>query len=647
MAKRPTVNTLTNTASPTYLTQLNQNFSNIQAQFDNTLSLDGSLPNAMNADLDLNDFDLINAGTVNADNLVVAGTNLNSVVGQAAASATAAATSASAAAASATTASAYTPAYFDNVAALLADTRAWPTGQILNTREEGFAYEVAASGASDQDLTTAGGVKLYVLANDVVIFAQFAPVSGSTNQSTLAQKAADRAKALGARLHFGALSGSTTYTFANVDIAGLTVTFDPDVTISPPAANSTQWCFVAVGTAGGRITKPTKLIGPRTVGHSTAKGLCKFEYCNEPYVGDVISTGYSTSGVANIIVWMLECLNPVVDGGNIVGAEKGVSFESCTNPVCHNLTGSSFYNDGIIFYTNPSGTLTTNAKSTGNVISGFAISNLGGRGGIHFYGCDGAVSVGDTVSNDSSQTQDDTGGIRFRDCRDFSAVGYDVTQCRSSVLVNHVNDYLAITQSFGAIGPGSINNFRKFGVIIASATSITCSVSGAKISNGPDIASVPNSAGISHGGIGSVSGCSLQDMRCRGVTISGKVSVSGNNFLRAGKGASSVPSVLIDGDAVVSGNYFSDDAGSPIATMAIRVPSGGSAVIGPNNFGVGITDFNELSSGSTLKGDSIVRYKFGGAPVFTGVTIATSGLKIATNSSGVPYAYYSGAWNTI
>ena len=163
MAKRPTINTLTNTASPTYLTQLNQNFSNIQAQFDNTLSLDGSLPNAMNADLDLNDFDLINAGTVNADNLVVAGTNLNSVVGQAAASATAAATSASAAAASATTASAYTPAYFDNVAALLADTRAWPTGQILNTREEGFAYEVAASGASNHHITTAGGVKLYVL----------------------------------------------------------------------------------------------------------------------------------------------------------------------------------------------------------------------------------------------------------------------------------------------------------------------------------------------------------------------------------------------------------------------------------------------------------------------------------------------------
>jgi hypothetical protein len=117
----------------------------------------------MNADLDLNDFDLINAGTVNADNLVVAGTNLNSVVGQAATSASNAAASATSAAASATTASQYTPAYFNNVAALLADTRAWPTGQILNTRAEGFSYQVAASGATNQHVTTAGGVKLYVL----------------------------------------------------------------------------------------------------------------------------------------------------------------------------------------------------------------------------------------------------------------------------------------------------------------------------------------------------------------------------------------------------------------------------------------------------------------------------------------------------
>jgi parallel beta-helix repeat protein len=144
----------------------------------------------MNADLDLNDFDLINAGTVNADNLVVAGTNLNSVVAQAATSATNAATSASSAAASASTASQYTPAYFTDVAELLADTRSWPTGQILNTREEGFAYEVVTSG---QHVTTAGGVKLIVLPGDggVNVKAFGAVGNGTTNDAAAVQLALD------------------------------------------------------------------------------------------------------------------------------------------------------------------------------------------------------------------------------------------------------------------------------------------------------------------------------------------------------------------------------------------------------------------------------------------------------------------------
>lgn len=55
---------------------------------------------------------------------------------------------------------------FMNAAAVIADTgmtySTVAAGDVVRTREEGFAYEVAASGASDQHLTTAGGVKLYV-----------------------------------------------------------------------------------------------------------------------------------------------------------------------------------------------------------------------------------------------------------------------------------------------------------------------------------------------------------------------------------------------------------------------------------------------------------------------------------------------------
>lgn len=181
MTKRPTINTLTNTASPTYLTQLNQNFTNVKNQFDNTLSLDGSLPNAMNADLDLNGNDLINGGTLSADKVVVGGIDLTTQVSNAAASATSAA-------ASAATATAYTPAYFNNFTALKADTRTWPVGQLLNTRAEGFAYQVVTSG---QHLTTTGGVKLIVLpSNSGYNVKAFGAVGNGTTDDTATIQAA-------------------------------------------------------------------------------------------------------------------------------------------------------------------------------------------------------------------------------------------------------------------------------------------------------------------------------------------------------------------------------------------------------------------------------------------------------------------------
>lgn len=160
MAKKPSVTTISSGYASN--TQLNNNLTALRDAFDNTLSLDGSSPNAMGADIDLNGNDLLNAGVVNADNVVVDGINLTTQVANAAASASSAAASASAA-------SQYTPAYFDNVTALLADTRSWPTGQILNTREEGFAYEVAAPGASDHHVTTAGGEKLYGISGSLPI----------------------------------------------------------------------------------------------------------------------------------------------------------------------------------------------------------------------------------------------------------------------------------------------------------------------------------------------------------------------------------------------------------------------------------------------------------------------------------------------
>jgi len=92
--------------------------------------------------------------------------------------------------ASATEAALYDGIWFDDVAALLADTtRTYANttaGKYIRTRKDGFSYQVAASGASDQHVTMAGGLKLYVKPNSAseVSPLQFgSPVDGTNDDS--------------------------------------------------------------------------------------------------------------------------------------------------------------------------------------------------------------------------------------------------------------------------------------------------------------------------------------------------------------------------------------------------------------------------------------------------------------------------------
>lgn len=62
MTKKPTLTTITSGFASN--TQLNDNFEKLRTAFDNTLSLDGSTPNAMNADLDLNGNSINNVDTL-------------------------------------------------------------------------------------------------------------------------------------------------------------------------------------------------------------------------------------------------------------------------------------------------------------------------------------------------------------------------------------------------------------------------------------------------------------------------------------------------------------------------------------------------------------------------------------------------------
>ena len=107
MAKRPTTTSIT--TGHASITALNANITALKEGFDNTISRDGSSPNTMSADLDLNGNDLNNVGALKntSGQDIVALTQgymntANTAATNASNSATASATSASSSATSAT-----------------------------------------------------------------------------------------------------------------------------------------------------------------------------------------------------------------------------------------------------------------------------------------------------------------------------------------------------------------------------------------------------------------------------------------------------------------------------------------------------------------------------------------------------------------
>ena len=90
---------------------------------------------------------------------------------------------------------------FLNLAELLADTKTYTQivqGKVIQTRNEGFRFEVAASGATDHSMITAGGVKLYVVNSLVfVVDAYGAKGDGVTASAAGAQAAMDACYAAG------------------------------------------------------------------------------------------------------------------------------------------------------------------------------------------------------------------------------------------------------------------------------------------------------------------------------------------------------------------------------------------------------------------------------------------------------------------
>ena len=172
MAKKPTVTTITTGYSSA--DTLNENFEALRDGFDNTLSLDGSTPNAMEADLDLNGNNIIGAA-----GLLVNGTDYLSDVEAAKVAAQAAQAAAELAETNAETAE--TNAESSETAAGLSATAA--------------ATSATASAASAVDATNNGAAQVALAAAQVTLAetAKTAAELAETNAETAESNAATSA----------------------------------------------------------------------------------------------------------------------------------------------------------------------------------------------------------------------------------------------------------------------------------------------------------------------------------------------------------------------------------------------------------------------------------------------------------------------
>lgn len=470
----------------------------------------------------------------------------------------------------------------------------------------------------------------------------FGAVSGSSNQSVIFQKAADAAKATTGKLLINGRGTATTYAFTNVDISGLDVIVEPNVSIVAYSGAS-GYSFVVVGTSGARVTSKTRLYNANLDGGGIMSGVFSARYADYAEAHDCsavnIPTGVSPDGAG---VTFYECIYPKVVHGFYSGGRTGALFTSCTKPIADGVVTDNQGRDGILFYTSPTGTTTTDALAINCKTTKFCINGEAGRGGVQFYGVRRAKALGCTSSDDSSQTFDDTAAIRFRDCEDFFADSYNASQCRTGVLVNNVGDYASAPHNIvvrGAIAGGNVDSTTKYGIAVA-AIGVVCPVTGAKVSN---VAGGTGAAGIYHAGSGDISG-SLSDMPCSGVISSGTGTKIAVNCTRVGTGGTSVAAVSVSGHAVIGNCTFSDNRGTPTATLAIRVNSGGIATLGANHYGVGITDFVQADTGSTIKrGSAPIRQKFAGTPSTGGTPEAGTQ---AMDTNGVMYTRIISSWYT-
>jgi len=171
MAKKATITPVTDTVNNA--SAINQQLNAINNQLENTLSLDGSVPNAMGADIDLNDNDLLNVKSLDLTGiLTISGVDITDKFAQASADAASAAQDADDAAASEVNAaeSAVNAALYDPTSRFITIADMAPATGLqdgeyslvqegFNGKNETFQYDAASTATADGALiVTATGM---------------------------------------------------------------------------------------------------------------------------------------------------------------------------------------------------------------------------------------------------------------------------------------------------------------------------------------------------------------------------------------------------------------------------------------------------------------------------------------------------------
>lgn len=270
---------------------INANNDKIETAFDNTLSRDGSSPNQMNADIDMNSNDLLNVGLINTTSLTIQGQDVSALIAASvtAVNAAIAASASQSAAASSASAAAVSAAA---VASQLANLPEWRGPWVTVTayglgdlvQESGNTYICVTAHTSGTFSTDLSAIKWQIFAAKGSAGAGTGDLLATNNLSELTNKATARSNlVVPSRDADTTISGN--YTFVDNPTASIRFGTDQDVKVWWDNAN-TIFAFETLNTPTASLKFRFPLIemmkvgGTETMAKFIADGAVELYYDN-------------------------------------------------------------------------------------------------------------------------------------------------------------------------------------------------------------------------------------------------------------------------------------------------------------------------------------------------------------------------------